>query len=118
MGDIKLTHDHQNREYVKKKAELEEMTRVTNVEFDKHMAKRSKIMALMTDNNQNSHMQGRLRNLFLQWAAHTKRQRHFANCIQNVCTKSLWQSTSLSHARQLNASGCGTRTPKSAGGKV
>ena len=91
MGDIKLTHDHQNREYVKKKAELEEMTRVTNVEFDKHMAKRSKIMALMTDNNQNSHMQGRLRNLFLQWAAHTKRQRHFAHCIQNVCTKSLWQ---------------------------
>ncbi len=48
-------------------------------------------MALMTDNNQNSHMQGRLRALFLAWASHTKRQRHFARCIQNVCTKSLWQ---------------------------
>ena len=48
-------------------------------------------MALMTDNNQNSHMQGRLRAIFLAWASHTKRQRHFARCLENVATKSLWQ---------------------------
>jgi len=32
-----------------------------------------------------------LRFIFLQWAAHTKRQRHFANCIKNVVMKSMWE---------------------------
>ena len=91
MNDIAITQKFENSEFEKNRASLQEMTKSTNVEFDNHMAKRSKIMALMTENNQGNHMQGRLRYIFLQWAAHTKRQRHLANCIKTVCLKSLWQ---------------------------
>ncbi len=61
-----------------------------NREFEKTMAKRSKVMALMTENNQGQHFQGRLRFLFLQWAAHTKRHRAAAEAVRNAIEKSLW----------------------------
>lgn len=67
------------------------MTRATREETDKTLAKRSKMMALMTEQNQGNHFQGRLRAIFLAWNAHTKRQVHFSNCIAKVVSRSLWQ---------------------------
>ena len=49
MGDAKLVRDHHTVEYETEKADLLEKTRVVNSQFDNAMAKRSKVMALMSD---------------------------------------------------------------------
>ena len=49
------------------------------------------MMAMMTDQNANSHFQSKLRAIFLSWREHTKKQKHFSTCIQNVITKAVWQ---------------------------
>ena len=91
MHDMSLVQAGETATFEKRKAELQEETRAVNAEFDKTVAKRSKLMALMTENNQNMHFQGRLRFLFLQWAAHTRRMSHFARCTTRVIQKALWQ---------------------------
>ncbi len=67
------------------------MTLTVNAEKEKTLAKRTKMMAIMTETNQNTHFCGRLRAIFSAWVAHTKQQRHFTDRIQSVITKSLWQ---------------------------
>ena len=91
MNDMGLVQSGNTAEFEKQKADLIEQTRAVNGEFDNAVTKHSKVMAMMTDYNQSNHFQGRLRYIFLQWAAHTKRQRHFSNCIKNVIMKSIWE---------------------------
>ena len=91
MGDMGLVQNGDNSEFLHKKKLLVDETQVTNAEFDKTVVKRSKVMALMTEFNQNNDFQGRLRFIFGSWRDHTKRQRHFSRCIQRVIEKSIWQ---------------------------
>ena len=55
MGDMDLVREGNTAEFEKQKQDLVEATRTTNAEFEKTMIKRSKMMALMTETNQNSH---------------------------------------------------------------
>ena len=73
MSDADLVRKGDTAEYERQKADLMEQTRSVNTQFDIAMTKRSKLMAIMSDQNQNNHFQGRLRYIFLQWVAHTKR---------------------------------------------
>ena len=66
-------------------------TREAKTEYDNTVVKRSKVMALMTEFNQNNDFQGRLRFLFGHWREHTRKQKHFSTCIRNVISKSIWQ---------------------------
>ena len=91
MGDMAIVQKGDDSEFQKQKQVLVEQTRTANAEIDKTIVKRSKVMALMTDFNQNNDFQGRLRFLFGQWREHTRRQKHFAMCIKSVMLKSLWQ---------------------------
>ena len=55
MNDMSIVQNHDKMEYEKKKASLIEATQTVNNDYDKTLAKRSKMMSLMTDNNQNMH---------------------------------------------------------------
>lgn len=65
MGDAGLVQQGDRAEQEKQKAALNAEILATNAQFDLAMAKRSKLMALMTDINQNSHFQNKLRYIFL-----------------------------------------------------
>ena len=65
MGDAGLVQQGDRAEQEKQKAALKAEILATNAQFDLAMAKRSKLMALMTDINQNSHFQNKLRYIFL-----------------------------------------------------
>ena len=73
MGDMSLVQNGDNVEFEKQKQLLVAETRTTKAEFDKTVVKRSKVMALMTEFNQNNDFQGRLRFLFGSWREHTRK---------------------------------------------
>ena len=54
MGDMSLVQKGDSTEYERQKAILVEETKVAKAEIDKTIVKRSKVMALMTENNLNN----------------------------------------------------------------
>ena len=91
MNDMGLVQQGDTVDSQRQKADLINATQQVNAQRDRTLAQRHRMMALMTDTNHGNHYQGRLRYIFLQWAAHTKRQVHFARCIRNVVQKALWE---------------------------
>lgn len=73
MGDTSIAQQGTTADFEKERADLIAKTAGINGEFDQLVIKRSKVMALMVDTNQNNHFQSRFRSIFLGWRAHTKR---------------------------------------------
>ena len=55
IDDMALVQNGEAVNFEQTKAQLEQETSTVNTEFDKTVAKRSKLMALMTETTQNSH---------------------------------------------------------------
>lgn len=91
MNDAGLTLNHTEEEYKAEKERLERETAAANKVHDQILAKHNNFMAHIAFQNHENHYQGRLRYIFTQWAAFTKRQRHFVDTIKLVITKSVWQ---------------------------
>ena len=90
MGDEGLVIGKTEEDYKAEKARLEEETAAANAIHAHVLAKHENFMAHIAFQNHENHYQGRLRYIFTQWAAFTKRQRHFADSIKNVIMKSMW----------------------------
>lgn len=91
MNDEGLAIHHTEEAYKADKQQLQEGTAAANAIHEKVLAKHSAFMGHLMFQNHENHYQSRLRYIFTQWAAFTKRQRHFANSIRNVVQKSMWQ---------------------------
>ena len=91
MNDEGLMLNHTEEEYKAEKARLLQETAAAQAVHEQVVAKHNNFMAHIAFQNHENHYQSRLRYIFTQWAAFTKRQRHFADSIKNVILKSMWQ---------------------------
>ena len=91
MNDAGITLNYTGDQFDQEKARLEEETAAAEKITAQINAKHMNFMTHIEFQNHENHYQGRLRYIFTQWAAFTKRQRHFANCIKNVIEKSMFQ---------------------------
>ena len=84
MGDMGLVQHGDETSFEQRKQKLIAETEAVHGESNETMIKRSKVMAALCEKTNNTHYQSKLRYLFLQWAAHTKRMVRFSQCITNA----------------------------------